>query len=255
MNLDAPTFAERCGLVVGGWLAPLTAAASARRRARVFHPEGVTYCAEVAPSSNSLELAAAADRLTGTALVRFSSALWRGGREWPDVLGAALRFDGPYSSQQDLLLATIRFPWTMPLAPFATRVHGFTWNHYHAVSPFELDGIGPVKLRLRSPRIANHAARTRAQHLLDLTVEGRARFVLELRRLARPFFSRHWEPLVSVRLLEPAYVDQQALRFSPFRDGAGIHPIGFVHALRVAAYRASQDARPVSEIEARAHAP
>jgi hypothetical protein len=254
MNLDAPTFVERCGLVVGGWLAPLTAAVSARRRARMFHPEGVAYRAEVVPASDALGVAAAADRLTGTALARFSTALWRGGREWPDVLGVALRFDGPDSSQQDLLLATIRFPWTMPFAPLATRVHGFTWNHYHAVSPFELDGIGPVKLRLRSPRIANHAVRTRAQHLSDLTAEGRARFVLEFRRLALPFLSRHWQPLVSVKLLESVHVDQQALRFSPFRDGAGIHPIGFVHALRVAAYRASQDARPASEAEATAHA-
>lgn len=250
MNLTAPTFAERCGLVVGGWLAPVTAAVSARRRARMFHPDGVTYRAEVTPSSDSLELAPAAQRLTGRALVRFSSALWRGGREWPDVLGVALRFDGPYASQQDLLLATIRFPWTMPFAPFATRVHSFTWNHYHAVSPFELDGIGAVKLRLRSPRIGRHASSTRAQHLSDLTVEGRARFVLEFRRLALPFFARNWQPLVSVTLVEPAAIDQQALRFSPFRDGGGIHPIGFVHALRVAAYRASQDARPSSELTA-----
>jgi hypothetical protein len=246
MILDQPTFAERCGLVIGGWLAPITAAVSARRRARMFHPDGVVYHAEVAPSSDSLELAAAADRLTGAALVRFSSALWRRGFEWPDVLGVALRFDAPRSSQQDLLLATIRFPWTMPFAPFNTRVHSFTWNHYHAVSPFELDGIGAVKLRLRSPRIGNDEAKTRERHLSDLTVERRARFVLECRRLALPFFARHWEPLASVTLLDAANLDQQALRFSPFRDGAGIHPTGFVHALRVAAYRASQQARPAS---------
>ncbi|HEX6273992.1 MAG TPA: hypothetical protein VFZ53_13180 [Polyangiaceae bacterium] len=244
MNFEQPTFAERCGLVAGGWLAPLTAAVSARRRARMFHPEGVTYLAEVAPSHASGELAAAANRLAGTALARFSTALWRGGREWPDVLGVALRFDGAQSSAQDLLLATVRFPWTTPFAPLATRVHTFAWNHYHAVSPFELDGVGPVKLRLRSPRIANPTAQNRVQHLSGLAGEGRARFILECRRLALSVFARRWEPLAGITLREPVDVDQEALRFSPFRDGAGIHPRGFVHALRVAAYRASQEARP-----------
>jgi len=244
MNLDQPTFAERCGLVAGGWLAPFTAAISARRRARMFHPEGVTYLAEVAPNAASVELARAANRLAGTALARFSTALWRGGREWPDVLGVALRFDSAQSSEQDLLLATVRFPWTTPFAPLATRVHTFTWNHYHAVSPFELDGVGPVKLRLRSPRIENRTAKTRAQHLSELAREGRAHFILECRRLALSVFARRWEPLAAVTLGEPVDVDQEALRFSPFRDGAGIHPRGFVHALRVAAYRASQEARP-----------
>jgi hypothetical protein len=246
MNLPQPTFAERCGLVMGRWLAPLTAAASAQRRARMFHPDGVTYYAEVTAIAASPDLAAAADRLTGTALARFSTALWRGGREWPDVLGVALRFAAPHSSQQDLLFATIRFPWTTPFGPLATDVHSFTWNHYHAVSPFELDGVGRAKLRLRSPRIENDTDAPRARHLSDLVARDRARFVLECRRLASSPFSRRWEPLAGVRLTAPAHVDQQALRFSPFRDGAGIHPVGFVHALRVAAYQSSQDARPAS---------
>jgi hypothetical protein len=244
MNLDKPTFGERCGLLVGGWLAPLTAAVSAKRRARMFHPDGVVYRAAVTPNLASPDLAAATERLTGSALVRFSSALWRAPKQWPDVLGVALRLNGPDSAPQDLLLATIRFPWTMPFAPFATYFRSFAWNHYHAVSPFELDGIGAIKLRLRSPRIANTGANTREQHLRELSADGRARFVLECRRLGTALIWRRWEALADVTLLEPVDIDQHALRFSPFRDGAGIHPIGFVHALRVAAYGASQHARP-----------
>jgi hypothetical protein len=248
MSFSKPTFVESCGLMVGSWLAPLTAAVSAKRQARMFHPDGVVYRASVSACVDARALSSAATRLAGTALVRFSSALWREGHEWPDVLGAAIRFEG--AAEQDLLLATIRFPWTMPFAPLATRFHSFAWNHYHAVSPFELDGVGPVKLRLRSPRIANDSGKPREQHLLTLASAGRARFVLECRLLAVAPLARRWEPLVNLELTRPAKVDQQALRFSPFRDGAGIHPTGFVHALRLGAYGASQSARPQREADA-----
>ncbi|WNG61139.1 hypothetical protein F0U59_45340 [Archangium gephyra] len=33
-----------------------------------------------------------ASRLAGPAIVRLSTASWRGGREWPDILGASVRF-------------------------------------------------------------------------------------------------------------------------------------------------------------------
>ncbi|MEO8183439.1 MAG: hypothetical protein ABI895_31785 [Deltaproteobacteria bacterium] len=39
-------------------------------------------------------------------------------------------------------------------------------------------------------------------------------------------------------------LDQEALRFDPFRAGRGVTPVGFVHALRRATYLASQRARP-----------
>lgn len=231
---------EDCGLRVGEWLAPLTGALSAARRARMFHPDGVAYCADVTPRPGQQDLVPLSARLSGRALVRFSSALWRAGRELPDVLGAAVRFD----VGQDLLLATIRFPWTMPFAPLATNFHSFLWNHYHAVSPFDVTGIGPVKLRLRSPRIGNASWQTRERHLRQAVDDGRARFVLELRRLREPRLTRRWDSVAELLITEPAEVDQQALRFSPFRIGAGMQPIGFVHAIRVAAYAASQEARP-----------
>jgi hypothetical protein len=252
MNLDRPRASEKLGIIAGAWLAPITAAVSATRQARMFHPDGLVLRAAVEPCAAQPDVAGVAARLAGAALVRFSSALWRGDREWPDVLGVAVRFGWSGSapntcSEQDLLLATIRFPWTMPFAPLATNFRSYLWNHYHAVSPFEVAGVGRVKLRLRSPRLGNGGSRSRARHLLDAVGDGRATFELQLRRLEVSPLARRWEPVARLKLEAPLEVDQAALRFSPFRAGAGIEPSGFVHALRIAAYAASQEARPTHE--------
>lgn len=248
MNLDRPRAAEKCGMLVGACLAPLTAAISRAREARMFHPDGMVFQASVEPCLLGPELQPLAERLSGPALVRFSSAIWRGGREWPDVLGAAIRFGWgaakPQASQQDLLLATIRYPWTMPLAPLATNFYSFLWNHYHAVSPFEVPGVGRAKLRLASPRLRNRESMSRAEHLRAMVREGAARFELQFRSLQVSALARRWQPLLRIDLVAEFDADQAALRFSPFRDGAGLKPVGFVHAIRLAAYAASQAARP-----------
>ncbi len=245
------SLSEKCGHVGGVLLAPLTAALSGFREARMFHPDGVVYSAVLEPRASTHDLQSVAERLGNTALVRFSSAVWRSGHDFPDVMGVALRFPLTAASGmaqvQDLLLATIRFPWTMPFAPFATNFRSFLWNHYHAVSPFEVDGVGAVKFRLRSPRLGNGLPVTRAEHLARVTAEGGAAFELQLRRLRVPFWTRRWEPIGRLVLAAPLAVDQAALRFSPFNSSAGIRPTGFVHALRVAAYAASQSARPANE--------
>ncbi len=247
MTIEQPEFSEKCGLWVGAGLAPLTAAVSRARHARMFHPDGVVYQATTEPSAHEPELRAVAERLSGATLARFSSALWRRGQEWPDVLGVALRFGWGGSSTQDLLLATIRFPWTMLLSPLATNYRSFLWNHYHAVSPFEVSGVGRVKLRLRSPRLGSVPDSSRSEHLRNAARAGRAVFELELRRLDVSPLTRHWESLARVTLVAPFDIDQSALRFSPFNDAAGVLPVGFVHAIRVGAYAASQRARPASE--------
>jgi len=252
MNLDTPAPREKFGITLGAWLAPLTARLSRARRARMFHPDGVVYRAATEPCASSPDLAAVAQRLAGSALMRFSSALWRGEREWPDVLGAAIRFGwmdaaSEPSVEQDLLLATIRFPWTMPFAPFATNFRSYLWNHYHAVSPFEVEGVGRVKVRLRSPRLGNATPASRADHLRHEVSEGAATYELQFRRLDVAWSVRQWEPVVRLTLIAPLHVDQAALRFSPFRAGAGVEPVGFVHALRLAAYAASQAARPMRD--------
>jgi hypothetical protein len=143
-----------------------------------------------------------------------------------------------------LLLATIRFPWSTPFAPLATRFGSFLWNHYHAVSPFQVPDVGQAKLRLRAPRIVNHGGMTRAAHLETCVASGQALFVLELRRLATPWLRRRWEAVALVRVEAAVEMDQEALRFSPFHTGLELKPSGFIHHLRAAAYEASQRARP-----------
>ncbi len=242
--------AERLGWWGGQLLAPLTGALSRARNARMFHPDGVVYRGECTALIENGPLAPLAQSLSGEVLLRFSSALWRSPREWPDVLGAAVRWldrGEPGQGEQDLLLATVRFPWTTPLAPLGTDFRSFLWNHYHAVSPFEAPGAGRVKLRLRSPRLHNGSELSRAQHLEQAVMQGRATFELQLRLLSRSALSRQWLSLARIALTASVEVDQAALRFSPFNDGRELRPVGFVHALRVGAYGASQRARPAHE--------
>jgi hypothetical protein len=241
---------EKLGLLGGHVLAPLTGSISRARKARMFHAEGLIYRGTVEAVEASPDLRRAGERLAGRALVRLSTALWRGGKEWVDVLGMAVRFVRPSSDEhaqsgdQDLLLATIRFAWTTPFAPLATNVSSFLWNHFHAVSPFWVDEVGRVKLRFRSPKIPNRGRMSRASHLAQAVSSGRAIYELEARRLARPVHRRSWEPFARLTLEGTEEMDPPALRFSPFSVGRGIHPKGLVHHLRVGAYAASQNARP-----------
>lgn len=241
----------------GGWLlAPITGLVALVRHARMFHPDGLVYAAKVELDPKApADLARVAERLCGDAMVRLSSAWWRGRTERPDVLGMAIRFlrDGEIadatarSDEQDLLLATVRFPWTTPFAPLTTKFSTFLWNHYHAVSPFEVEGVGRVKLRVRSPRIANDGGDVaRDDHLAHAVAGHEATFELEARRLSLLPWKRTWEPIAKMTLEHSIVVDQARLRFSPFADGRGLHPVGFVHQLRVAAYAASQRARAVA---------
>src|SRR5262245_6871606 len=136
---------DRSG-ILGRTLGLLLAPVSLARRARMFHTEGVLYRAEAVARSPS----PAAQRLEGPALLRFSGAWWRR-RQWPDVLGIAVRFCASASASagtgaepcaetapgdQDLIFATVRRPWTAPLAPLSTRVHDYLANDYYGVSPF-----------------------------------------------------------------------------------------------------------------------
>jgi hypothetical protein len=241
---SAGSLRERIGEVVGVAIAPLAAAIAASRHARVFHPDGVVLSARVdtVPHSDVGEMA---ERLRGPALVRFSTALWRHEREWPDALGCAVRFRSaavasaePAEDDQDLLFATIRSPFTLPFAPWGTYVHDYLRNTYFATAPFEVDGVGRAKLRLVPEHPAGESG-TRVERLRRALDHGEARLRLEVRRT----FHRTWCPVARIVLLRPIAVDQAKLRFSPFRDGRGIAPRGFVHALRRAVYPASQAAR------------
>lgn len=248
------------GRAAGSLLAPFAGLVALVRRARTFHPEGAVFHATVEPLAEGGALGRLARRLQGKAIVRLSSAWWRGGKEWPDVLGVAVRFNG----DQDLLAATVRSPWTTLLAPLTTLTHDFLANDYYAVSPFVLEGLGRAKLRLRSLRHERHApdpgdeGLDRAARLVRAVADGRAILRLEARALPQTNGlvawvrsalagtaldgGGKWVPIADIRLRARA-IEQKSLRFSPFHSGRGIKPTGFVHALRAATYAMSQAVR------------
>lgn len=233
---------ELWGTAVGWTWAPAIAVVAALKRARFFHPEGVCYLATVSALSEE----ALAQDMSGSALVRMSTALWRYGKEWPDVLGCAIRFGWSGEEQanlktQDLLFATARSPLTVWVAPISTKVHDYLANHYFAVSPFHAPGLGRVKWRLRPSQPPPVLLRqTRNQRLQSAVESESAVLTLEF---AQGILD-DWHPFARVELREPVTLDQAKLRFSPFRNGLGIKPVGYVHALRHGAYAASQMARP-----------
>jgi len=247
----APSWRELAGLGAGLLLAPLSSAVSQLRKARVFHPVGRTFRAQIeARSGLDAEWAELAARLSGPGLARFSGALWRGNFEVCDVLGVALRLRKSKdtsaerrASDQDLLFATIVSPLTMPLAPFTTNAHDYLANKYWAVSPFEVGRRRHVKFRL-SPVKGHHRAQTGSERRDQALTSAVERAHVPLRLEARYTFELGWHALATVWLTEPLAIDQEALRFSPFQNGRGVVPSGFVHSLRRATYAASQRARP-----------
>jgi hypothetical protein len=239
---------ESLGHAVGTLWSPALRAGSALRHARVFHPDGLTCRAELTPLPVRPHLAPVAARLAGPALVRLSSAFWRRSVEWPDLLGFSVRLhaDGdvtgaPSESDQDLLFATLRFPWTVGLALLTTDVHDWMRNDYYAVSPFEVEGLGRAKLRVVSLR-TEASGDSRDARLKAALHADRARFRLEVRP-TRGEASGHWTPLAELRLTEEVTVDPATLRFNPFRAGRGLKPVGFIHALRLPTYPQSQKGR------------
>lgn len=240
-------------------MAPAFAAVAATRRTRSLHPSGIVLRAEVTAVPADRELGMAAERLGTHAVVRFSSALWKRGDRWPDVLGCAIRFCAPGRElnpalgDQDLLLATLRSPFTLFVAPFLTRPADFTANEFHAASPFWIEGVGKAKLSARwemgtgSFSERRSSPGPRAERLIDRVERGAARLALFLHRPG----SRQWERLVELNLVEQLQLDQNALRFDPFLTGRGLEPTGFVHSMRRAAYPASRGAtRALRQVEA-----
>lgn len=209
------------------------------RRARVFHPSGVVYWASVRrrPGPTSV----VADRLPDWALVRLSGALWKGPRELPDVLGCAVRFgsEAPAAGDQDLLFATARTAFSLPLALLSTRQHDYLDNDYFAIAPFDIAGVGESFLRLRARRVAAVEGADRDERLATRVARGEASLSLEIRLTE----GGPWVEMVELHLERPASVDQEKLRFSPFRAGAGITPRGFLHSMRRVPYWLGQGGR------------
>lgn len=247
---------EDFGRAVGVLSSPLVRAGSALRQARVFHPDGLTCRAEVTPLAVPRPLAPVVARLTGSALVRLSSAFWRRRREWPDLLGLSVRLHAggdvtgaPSPDDQDLLFATIRRPWTLGFALLTTDTHDFLHNDYYAVAPFEVEGLGRAQLRVMSLRSKDsegssgaRAGASRDERLKAALHADRARFRFEVLADEGETAGR-WTPLAELRLVEEVTVDPATLRFQPFRTGRGFKPVGFIHALRLPTYKHSQEAR------------
>jgi hypothetical protein len=243
---------EAVGRAVGGLLAPLAFEGSLIRGARLFHPDGDVYRAEVRPVALEGAAGDLGDRLTGRALVRVSGALWRAGDSpsRPDILGVAVRFRRSQAvspaleeADQDLLFASFRTLWQFPFGPLLTNARDFLANAYHAVLPFEVTGIGRVKWRL-TPRPVLTSGKDRRERLADAVARSAATFRLEVRELDK---DAPWREVADIELTERVNVDQDALRFNPFHAGRGIEPVGFFQMVRAAVYAASQAGRAVAK--------
>ena len=274
---------ERAGELLGTLAAPAFALSSALRRARTFHPRGDCADADVSVADNVPRAhRALAERLAGNAFVRFSDALTKKRARWPDVLGCAIRFGGEVDDpavegDQDLLLATIKRPWTMPFSPFTTKVHDYLANDYFAVSPFSIvapraiaegskaprvyfrlrpgskepGGVitidmstGPISaLRASTPRSRRSPAEQRRRRFERAIANGSAVFTLGISNGPWGPFA----PLVRIQLVSIRHTEPASHPIDTFRSGRGIEPQGFVHALRRSVYGASQRARSVKE--------
>lgn len=236
---------ERIGTAIGRLWAPATSAISHFRKARMFHPRGIAFSgrSEAIIGGAFANLGA---QLEGRVLARYSGALWKKPVEAFDVLGIGLRIrpghgpdltEDPAIDDQDLLFATIRSPLTMMLSPFTTDAHDFVTNRYWAVSPFAVHDHERVELRLvpvDPPKLEG----SRDARLREAVAAGRAVWRLE----ARKTLTLHWHAVARITL--ELDIDQEVLRFDPFRVGCGVVPVGLVHSIRRAAYPASQEGRP-----------
>jgi len=257
------------GRLLGAAAAPFFALTTKLRRARTFHPRGDLLEATVTVDpSVPADARAIAERLAGPAVVRLSSALSKHRAQAFDVLGCALRFGG-YAGDQDLLLATIKRPWSLGFAPLTTKTRDYLANDYFGVSPFTLrsdtrGGEARGYFRLRAERGGRGGATTHAnpnanananevrrergaardsrmarRKILASDVRAGAVLVLEVAPGPRGPFA----PLVRIRLDALLDADRPELRFDPFRASRGIAPRGLVHGLRRSVYPASHRAR------------
>lgn len=238
-------FLEAIGRAIGGVLSPVVWQGSLIRGARLFHADGVVYCAGVKALAVEGEVGALAQRLAGPALVRLSSALWRwrgGGRgRRPDLLGIAVRFRAseevvPAASEgdQDLIFLSARRFSMIPIAFFTTKTRDFMANDYYAQLPFNVADFGRAEFRL-VPLRASTVEGDRLEKLERAAASGLALLRIEVRRGRRG----RWMAVADIELYEQVNIDQNALRFDPFRTGRGITPRGLLQATRLATYAAS----------------
>ncbi|MDX1588211.1 MAG: hypothetical protein R3296_04675 [Oleiphilaceae bacterium] len=157
MLIQPRTFSEALGLWLGGTVAPAFGAAARLTGKRPVHGKnGVVFGAMVRPArerGKNKAFEKLTQRLSGEAIVRFSSAIWRDESSLPDVLGMTLRFQpkptlGAGCDTQDLITFTSRNLATLPLDLLLTNPNDFLDNVYHGGGPFEVHGHRNIWLRI-----------------------------------------------------------------------------------------------------------
>lgn len=211
-------------------------AASALRRARVFHPDGLAFSATfVVPGGDHgsplLDVPA-----RHRAVVRLSRGVGLP-EPLPDVLGLAVRIvdaHGP-GRDQDLLLVTSGSAPGLRHALTPSR----TYDHHRwsTLLPYRIRGLRTV-FGARPLRTAG----TGTERLDDLPAalaSGRLRYAVEVATLTGP-----WREVGTLEVGEPLAPTEAAdLGFDPARTGGGIRAAGVIQAVRVLAYRGSQAGR------------
>lgn len=202
----------------------------------MFHPRGLLFEAEITSHD-----------FPPHGLVRLSSAWWKY-KEWPDVLGVAIRFSPapitgiePHETDQDLLFASFPHWWQILLGPMMTNHHDFLQNHYYGVADFISEG--KVRRYKLIPKNNTFIHGSRQEKIIEAVLEGEAIFLFQEKTKDEWI----WNTLAEIKLVRTLHYDQEALRFNPFQNGLKIRPYGFLQHLRVGAYRMSQSARPESE--------
>jgi hypothetical protein len=217
----------------GALSAALFGLASAVRRTKILHPDGIAFEATLDVEGASTGAPLLDEPAQHRAIVRLSRSL---GLPQPrrDFLGIAVRVldaHGP-GAPQDLLLIT---SGTAPglrhtFAPAQTFDH----PRYSSVLPYRVGGRS-VLFSAR-PLRSTGGPTALLEELPEEVASGRLRYALDLAEVTGP-----WQQVGVLTLGEPlAPVGGERLRFNPANSGGGIEPVGVLQGLRRLAYRGSQ---------------
>jgi hypothetical protein len=206
-------------------------AASALRRARIFHPDGAAFRATVRVMEGTTVVPPGRHE----AVVRFSRGIGLP-EPAPDILGFALRLvdlHGPGAHQDLLFVTSGDRPGARHALVFTRRYAHHRWS---SLLPYRVGGRRVVfgARPISGPSPKDLAALRKA------AATGRLRFALEV---AEP--TGAWEEVGVIDIGDALGSDEaDALHFNPANTGGGIEPIGLLQTLRRRAYAGSQRGRP-----------